>query len=286
MGLAARSCGVWPGGPMQIRNRSVVRVVVAVVLTVVGVGAVGSATAVTPVRHVLLERHETVERARELRRQQQELEDSLRRRIAAMERAAHAPSAHGVSGEQDRRVGTISATRALLEIARTRLRSLDPWARERLHALRARYSSLQSWLDSEGIFRTCPVPGYIEIYDNFGAIVRLPHVPVHRHQGDDIQAPAESPIVAPFDGYTSTGRSKLGGLEIRVFGADGYVYNAHLSSLGSLGWVEAGDVIGYVGTTGDATGPHDHFEWHPDDGVAQDPYELLAASCIDAASGS
>src|SRR5207253_4648994 len=70
----------------------------------------------------------------------------------------------------------------------------------------------------------------ISIYDNFGIIVRLPHVPVHVHQGDDVMAPASSPIVAPFDGYATTGRSKLGGLEVRVFGADGYIYNAHLRS--------------------------------------------------------
>ena len=30
-------------------------------------------------------------------------------------------------------------------------------------------------------------------------------------------------------------------------GADGYVYNAHLSAYGKLGEVKAGDVIGYVG---------------------------------------
>src|SRR5438094_4993972 len=65
--------------------------------------------------------------------------------------------------------------------------------------------------------------------------------------------PICSPIVAPFDGYATTGRSKLGGLEVRVFGADGYIYDAHLSRLGSLGYVNAGDVVGYVGSTGDAT---------------------------------
>jgi murein DD-endopeptidase MepM/ murein hydrolase activator NlpD len=112
--------------------------------------------------------------------------------------------------------------------------------------------------------------------------VRLPHVPVHIHQGDDVAAPLGSPIVAPFDGYATTGRSKLGGLEIRVWGEAGYVYNAHLSSVAPTGSVRAGDVIGYVGMTGDASGPHDHIEWHPRDGPAIDPYALLAAACLPA----
>jgi murein DD-endopeptidase MepM/ murein hydrolase activator NlpD len=145
---------------------------------------------------------------------------------------------------------------------------------------------LQIWLDHAGVFRACPVPEYTTIYDNFGVIVRLPHVPVHVHQGDDVMAPVGSPILAPFDGYASTGRSKLGGLEVRVFGADGYIYNAHLSALGTLGYVSAGDVVGYVGATGDATGPHDHVEWHPGDGAAVDPNALLTAACVDAINGS
>ena len=130
---------------------------------------------------------------------------------------------------------TNAAIDRLLVLARARLRKLDPWARHRVAALRSRYRSLQTWLDHEGIFRACPVPEYSTIYDNFGVIVRLPHVPVHVHQGDDVMAPTGSPIVAPFDGYATTGRSKLGGLEVRVFGAAGYIYNAHLSASGRSG---------------------------------------------------
>ena len=82
--------------------------------------------------------------------------------------------------------------------------------------------------------------------------------------GNDILAAAGTPIVAPFDGYATASTGVLGGLEVRVSGARGYVYNAHLSSYGTLGQVSAGTVIGYVGATGDATTAHDHLEWHPE----------------------
>ena len=107
--------------------------------------------------------------------------------------------------------------------------------------------------------------------NNFGVMVNIPGVPPHIHQGNDISAPAGTPIVAPFDGTAVATNNDLGGLAVDVYGALGHVYNAHLSSYGKLGAVKAGDVIGYVGTTGDATSPHDHFEWHPNDGPAVDP---------------
>ena len=266
---------------MRRINGLVPRAIIASALTI-GVAA-GPLQAITPVQHARLERHATVERARALRHLQAQLKVDLRRRISVMERLAASPS--GLRADaNDRRSATLNATARLLELARTRLRSLDPWARGRLRALRARYAKVQSWLDREGIFRVCPVPDYMTIYDNFGAIVRLPHVPVHVHQGNDIQAPLGARIVAPFDGYASTSRSKLGGVEVRVFGSAGYVYNAHIGQLGQLGWVSAGDTVGYVGVTGDATGPHDHLEWHPSDGLAQDPNPLLVAACVDQTS--
>jgi murein DD-endopeptidase MepM/ murein hydrolase activator NlpD len=152
--------------------------------------------------------------------------------------------------------------------------------RERIVALRDRRDGLTAWSATYGVFEVCPVPGFTHIYDDFGTMVRLPKVPVHRHMGSDVTAPTWSPIKAPFDGYASGSRGHLGGIEVRVRGARGYVYNAHLIAYGKLGWVRAGDVIGYVGATGDATAPHDHLEWHPWDGPAVDPYPLLAAACL------
>lgn len=138
---------------------------------------------------------------------------------------------------------------------------------------------LAVWLQEWGVFKRCPVDGPNTPAHNFGVIVRLPNVPVHQHMGDDISAASGTPIVAPFDGYATASSSELGGLEVRVMGAQGYVYNAHLSSYGTLGTVRMGQVIGYVGTTGDATGPHDHFEWHPGGGTAVDPAPLLDVVC-------
>jgi len=162
---------------------------------------------------------------------------------------------------------------------RHRLHRLDAGLRTRVAHLEASSAAITSWLAVWGVFRACPVDGPVVLSNNFGIIVHIPGVPVHRHEGDDLVAAVGTPIVAPFDGYAFASSSELGGQEVTVRGAQGFVYNAHLSSYGTLGYVHTGDVIGYVGTTGDATGPHDHFEWHPGGGAAVDPNPLLQMVC-------
>ena len=120
-------------------------------------------------------------------------------------------------------------------------------------------------VSASGVFRACPVGEPRAVTDSFGA----PRYAggYHPHAGNDILAPTGTPIYAPFDGSASSGYNTLGGNSVVVTGSLGFVYNAHLSQYSdhSNGPVHAGDVIGYVGTTGDAQGgpAHDHFEWHP-----------------------
>jgi len=108
----------------------------------------------------------------------------------------------------------------------------------------------------------CPVKGPIHYNDGFGEPRGTGGY--HPHWGNDIIAPTGRPIRAPFDGL-AVGHSDnwFAGHWVTVVGANGYVRNGHLSRFGHLGFVKAGTIIGYVGETGDARGPHDHFEWHP-----------------------
>ena len=147
-----------------------------------------------------------------------------------------------------------------------------------------------------GTFDVCPVEQPRAYGDGFGA----PRYAggYHLHAGVDILAPMGTPIVATFDGYATQNPNGLGGLAVEVHGAPGYTYNAHLSAYSdhSTGSVQAGDVIGYVGDSGDAQGgpPHDHFEFHPTSfpaewqasyygytviGSALNPYPLLVDAC-------
>ena len=113
------------------------------------------------------------------------------------------------------------------------------------------------------LFEWCPVAQPRAYGDGFGA----PRYAggYHLHKGVDIVAPMGAEIYAPFDGQAYTSSNSLGGNVAVVVGAHGTVYNAHLSSYtaSSNGSVSAGEVIGYVGSTGSSTTPHDHFEFHP-----------------------
>jgi murein DD-endopeptidase MepM/ murein hydrolase activator NlpD len=130
-------------------------------------------------------------------------------------------------------------------------------------------------------FSVCPVGDPHAESNNFGDWRTAPKKwgGDHVHEGDDLPAPQGTPIYAPFDGRAVVANSPAGGLGVSVYGKYGYAYNAHLSRVGTLGEVQAGDIVGYVGQTGHATGPHDHFEWHPGNGDAVDPHQYLVLVC-------
>ena len=151
--------------------------------------------------------------------------------------------------------------------------------RQLVAELNVRAEQIQLEISMMRPFGVCPMGGPYAIADNFGAPRHEPGGGFHLHQGDDIMAAMGTPILAPFDGVASVSHSALGGLGVYVHGEFGYVYNAHLSRLGQLGPVEEGDIVGYVGSTGHSSGPHNHFEWHPENGPAVDPYEFLLLVC-------
>jgi murein DD-endopeptidase MepM/ murein hydrolase activator NlpD len=135
-------------------------------------------------------------------------------------------------------------------------------------------------LSADGPFFWCPVDAPRSYIDDFG----FPRVG-HTHQGNDIFAPSGTPIRAPFNGIAREGSGGLGGLYVYVdadANAD-YVYNAHLSRFAGVNGqhVTKGQLIGYVGQTGNAasTPPHNHFEYHPGGGSAVSPYLYLNEVC-------
>lgn len=138
---------------------------------------------------------------------------------------------------------------------------------------------------ADGVLHVCPVGLPHAVYDGFGA----PRYSggYHPHAGNDIIAPQGTSIFAPFDGYAHTSTNSLGGYAEYVTAPDGsYVYNAHMMAPGVTGQVQAGDVIGYVGATGDTSTPHDHFEWHPSVTPTNWPVSPYGYSVIQTGYGS
>jgi murein DD-endopeptidase MepM/ murein hydrolase activator NlpD len=112
-----------------------------------------------------------------------------------------------------------------------------------------------------------PVYGPSSFIDSFGA----PRADVSYHHGDDIFAPLGAPLLACASGTVfSVGWNDIGGNRLWIRDAQGNeFYYAHLSAFSPLAkngaHVNAGDVVGFVGNTGDARGTpyHLHFEIHP-----------------------
>lgn len=129
----------------------------------------------------------------------------------------------------------------------------------------------------------CPVAGAVYFGDTWGDA----RSGGRSHQGVDMMAARGTPTAAIFSGTIKrTGNSSLGGIYIwlRSTGGDEFYY-AHLDELASgisVGKsVTVGEIIGYVGSTGNASDayPHLHFEYHPGGGSAINPYPLVKGIC-------
>ena len=84
------------------------------------------------------------------------------------------------------------------------------------------------------------------------------------HKGVDLRAGAGTPIRAPADGRVAyAGWAGGYGRQVRLGHADGLATTfSHMSRIAAApgARVHAGEVIGYVGSTGLSTGPHLHYE--------------------------
>jgi len=128
-----------------------------------------------------------------------------------------------------------------------------------------------------------PVPATCRFWDTWGA----PRSGGRKHEGVDIAAASGTAIFAVQDGRISRRqddhKGSRGGNAIWLTAANGtYYFYGHLSSfakgVGVGSPVRAGDVIGYVGSTGNALIPHLHLEIHPGGGRPVNPYPILKAA--------
>ncbi len=95
-------------------------------------------------------------------------------------------------------------------------------------------------------------------------------------------APGATPVAAASAGFAEFKVSNSGGNAIWLATVDGdKFYYAHLD-----GWegrsrdVSSDEIIGYVGSSGNARGNHLHFEAHPG-GTPTNPFPAVSAACSD-----
>jgi murein DD-endopeptidase MepM/ murein hydrolase activator NlpD len=196
----------------------------------------------------------TVTRVTQLRVEQEQVHADLDRQRAEQQR---------VLGEIGRRQDQVEA-------------SLEAVGRE--------YNRIKAEVDRRKSGFAFPVVGAYSYTNTFGAPRMVGTEYYHRHEGTDIFALRGTPLVAVVDGVLDrVGNDLLGGLGLWVRSpGDGWsYYYAHLSgyALGirSGAHVRKGQVLGYVGNTGNAQGgpAHLHFETHLPGGKVVNSYFVL-----------
>ena len=110
-----------------------------------------------------------------------------------------------------------------------------------------------------------PLTGYDRISAAYGTRMHPVEKTMVFHDGIDIPAPGGTPILAANTGkVVEKGKNVTDGYYVILDHSNGQkTFYSHLSgyaeSLANDDMVQQGDIIGYVGATGDATGNHLHF---------------------------
>lgn len=127
------------------------------------------------------------------------------------------------------------------------------------------------------LLATCPLDGPGTFEDSWG----WARSGGRSHQGVDMIAARGVPVVAVRDGAAQFKTNGLGGRAVWLTADNGdKFYYAHLDDWnGSSRDVTAGDLIGWVGSTGNANGPHLHFETLPG-GSVENPYPHTLNACV------
>lgn len=126
----------------------------------------------------------------------------------------------------------------------------------------------------------CPVAGSNYFINSWG----YPRSGGRTHKGTDLMAGFNTPLVAMNSGTVRLNSHSLGGIQVYVYGDDGITYYyAHMSKwpsgLRTGQRVNKGQVIGYVGDSGNARGtPHLHLGMIAG-GIYVNPYPTVRAAC-------
>lgn len=197
-------------------------------------------------------------------------QEGLLEELRALQADAKTESAALAAEEKDaqKTVDVYAARRAVLNSQLAELTKLNAF----LESLMPRPALRGSRGGRKGL--VCPVVGPHVVVNNFGA----PR-PGGPHQGDDIDANTGQYVRAIVPAtVVDTPTGSWWGIGIKIRDASGTEWwYAHLSAR----WVHVGDhvdggeLMGRVGCTGNCSGPHLHFEWHPGGGPARDPYRIL-----------
>jgi len=126
----------------------------------------------------------------------------------------------------------------------------------------------------------CPVAGNTWFTNTWGA----PRSGGRTHKGVDMMASTGTPLVAMDSGRVRLNWHYAGGRQVYVYADNGYFYyyahlNGYPAGLVNGQRVGKGQVIGYVGSTGNASVPHLHLGMGPSSGVYINPYPTVRAAC-------